>query len=1138
MEYNFREIEDKWQRYWRENKSYKSEIANDKKKYYVLDMFPYPSGVGLHVGHPLGYIASDIVSRYKKLRGFNVLHPMGYDAFGLPAEQYAIQTGQHPKITTEQNIARYREQLDRIGFCFDWSREIRTCEPEYYKWTQWVFIKLFNSWFNCETKKAESIDELIAVFSTKGFNCSEPQYLTGDIEKAVAPFSSDEWNAKSEMEKSDILLNFRLAYLSNAMVNWCPALGTVLANDEVKDGVSERGGFPVEKKIMKQWSLRITAYADRLLTDLDDLDWPDSVKEAQRNWIGKSEGTSIRFEGIVDDFNNESEYPLSINSGTSRNEKEFKDHRYSDPKSYSQLKSFAIQNKKNPTEAENALWEALRNKNTGFKFRRQYPISKYIPDLVCLDPKLVIEVDGEIHLSKDQKENDANKSVELNFYGFEILRFSNSQVLNDIDNVVLIITNKLNSLKNNSPSPLERGLGGEARTLGENKITNDRINQDSSEDVNYRHHTNMASPQPSPEERELNENYSKSNSKQFSIEVFTTRPDTIFGVSFVALAPEHELVNIITSAEYRSAVQEYVNASSKKSERERQTEVKKVSGQFTGAYVSHPFTGAKIPVWIGEYVLVGYGTGAVMAVPGHDQRDYLFAKHFNLPIQEVVRGGDLAHEAYVAKEGVLVNSDFLNGLDVKAAVKKAIGEIEKRGIGKGQVNYRLRDAAFGRQRYWGEPIPIFYEDGIPKTISESDLPLVLPEIDKFQPTESGEPPLARAEDWKYKGKFNYETTTMPGWAGSSWYFLRYMDSNNEKEFVSKEAVNYWQQVDFYLGGAEHATGHLLYVRFWTKFLFDLKLIPCKEPAKKLINQGMIQGVSAFVYRINGTNNFVSDGLKNQYETTALHVDISIAPNHILDTEKFKLWREDFKNAEFILEGDQYKCGAEVEKMSKSKYNVVNPDDIIEEYGADTLRLYEMFLGPLEQSKPWSTQGISGVHNFLRRAWRLFQIENGACKLSDETPSAAELKVLHKTIKKVEDDVERFSFNTTISAFMICLNELSDLKCNKRQILEPFTILLSPYAPHFAEELWSLLGYKESITKANFPIWKEEYLVENEFEYPISINGKVKFKINLSLQLSKEEVEKNVMSSEELGKFMQGTPKKIIVVPGRIVNIVV
>ena len=1133
MEYNFRDIEDKWQRYWRENKSYKCDIVSDKKKYYVLDMFPYPSGAGLHVGHPLGYIASDIVSRYKKLKGFNVLHPMGYDAFGLPAEQYAIQTGQHPKITTEQNIARYREQLDRIGFCFDWSREIRTCEPEYYKWTQWIFIQLFHSWFNCETKKAESIDELIAVFSTKGFNCSEPQYLTGDIEKAVAPFSSDEWNKKSEMEKSDILLNFRLAYLSNAMVNWCPALGTVLANDEVKDGVSERGGFPVEKKIMKQWSLRITAYADRLLTDLDDLDWPDSVKEAQRNWIGKSEGTSIRFEVIPNEESNDQAGQHSISNAASPVIKEIKDHRYSDAKSYAYLKKFSSANKLNPTEAEEFLWEALRRTSLGFKFRRQYPISKYIPDFVCLDPKLVIEVDGGIHSEISQRENDANKNAEFNFYGFDVLRFKNEEILNDIENVLIVISNRLNKLKNNPPSPLERGLGGGARTLGDRNFTDA-----STEQV-------QASPQPlpgqagSPEERELScDSRTLGNRESLSIEVFTTRPDTIFGVSFVTLAPEQDLVNIITTTEYRSAVQEYVDASSKKSERERQTEVKKVSGQFTGAYVAHPFTGAKIPVWIGEYVLVGYGTGAVMAVPGHDQRDYLFAKHFNLPIQEVVSGGDLTQEAYVAKEGVMVNSDFLNGLDVKAAVKKAISEIEKRGIGKGQVNYRLRDAAFGRQRYWGEPIPIFYEDGIPKTILESDLPLVLPEIDKFQPTESGEPPLARAADWKYKGKFNYETTTMPGWAGSSWYFLRYMDSNNEKEFVSKEAVNYWQQVDFYLGGAEHATGHLLYVRFWTKFLYDLNLIPCKEPAKKLINQGMIQGVSAFVYRINGTNKFVSEGLKNQYETTALHVDISIAPNHILDTQKFKLWREDFRNAEFILEGDQYKCGAEVEKMSKSKYNVVNPDDIIEEYGADTLRLYEMFLGPLEQSKPWSTQGISGVHNFLRRAWRMFQIENGACQLSDETPSSAELKVLHKTIKKVEEDVERFSFNTTISAFMICLNELSDLKCNKRQILEPFTILLSPYAPHFAEELWSLLGHKESITKASFPIWNEEYLVENEFEYPISINGKVKFKINLSLQLSKEEVEKNVMSSDELGKFMQGTPKKVIVVPGRIVNIVV
>lgn len=925
MDYNFRDIETKWQRYWRDNHTYRSAETPGKQKYYVLDMFPYPSGAGLHVGHPLGYIASDIVSRYKRLKGFNVLHPMGYDAFGLPAEQYAIQTGQHPKVTTEQNIRRYREQLDKIGFSYDWEREIRTCEPEYYRWTQWIFIQLFHSWFNCESKKAEPISSLINVFETEGFVCSQPRFLTGDIEKEVGPFTAAEWMAMSEKEQSDVLLHFRLAYLSDAWVNWCPALGTVLANDEVKDGVSERGGYPVERKMMKQWSLRITAYADRLLQDLDTLDWPESVKEAQRNWIGKSEGTSIRFK-VVDH-----------------------DH---------------------------------------------------------------------------------------------------------------------------------------------------------------------------------------------FIEVFTTRPDTIFGVSFVTLAPEHELVNKLTTDEYRHKVEEYVKVATNKSERERQAEVKKVSGQFTGAHVIHPFTGEHIPVWIGEYVLAGYGTGAVMAVPGHDQRDYLFAKHFHLPIREVVAGGDLSTEAYVAKEGKMINAGFLNGLEVKQAIREAIAEIEKLNIGKGQVNYRLRDAAFGRQRYWGEPIPVYYKDGVPHTLEESELPLILPEIDKFQPTETGEPPLARAANWKYKGQYEYEHTTMPGWAGSSWYFLRYMDAKNTSSFVSKDAVNYWQQVDFYLGGAEHATGHLLYVRFWTKFLYDMGYIPVNEPAKKLINQGMIQGVSAFVYRVTGTHQFVSSGLKDQYQTTPLHVEVSIAPNHILDLEKFKSWREDFADATFILEDGVYKCGAEVEKMSKSKYNVVNPDDIIEEYGADTLRLYEMFLGPLEQSKPWSTQGINGVHNFLRRLWRMYNVQDGKCVLSDDAPTPAELKVLHKTIKKVEEDVERFSFNTTVSAFMICLNELYDLKCNKRAILEPLVIILSPYAPHFSEELWSMLGHTSSVTEEVFPQWKEEYLVENEFEYPVSINGKVKFKINLSLQLTKEEVEKNVLSSEEMKKLVQGAPKKVIVVPGRIVNVVV
>lgn len=1107
MDYNFREIEDKWQRYWRENQTYHTTETPEQKKYYVLDMFPYPSGAGLHVGHPLGYIASDIVSRYKRLKGFNVLHPMGYDAFGLPAEQYAIQTGQHPKVTTDQNIRRYREQLDKIGFSYDWNREIRTCDPDYYRWTQWIFIRLFHSWYNCQSEKAEPIDQLVRTFETEGFNCNKPQYLTGDIEKEVPPFTAEQWKAFSPKEQSDILLHFRLAYLSDAWVNWCPALGTVLANDEVKDGVSERGGYPVERKMMKQWSLRITAYADRLLRDLDTLDWPDSVKEAQRNWIGKSEGSSIRFKVVKRSENNTSPQP----SPEEREQGDFsevnesmEDYMFTDPKIYPHLKEFARQNRKNQTPSEEKLWQSLRNSKTGFKFRRQIPIGGFIADFACFNPRLVVEVDGGIHNTKDQKEKDANKNADLNYHNFSLIRVTDKDVMENLDSVIKKIINVLEKLNSNASLASGEGRGEVSRSEGtEQYATNSKFDD--------------------------HEEY---------IEVFTTRPDTVFGVSYVALAPEHDLVNKITTTEYRSHVEEYVKIATNKSERERQAEVKKVSGQFTGAHVLHPFTGEHIPVWIGEYVLAGYGTGAVMAVPGHDQRDFLFAKHFHLPIIEVVSGGDLSQEAYTAKDGTLVNSGFLNGLNVKMAIREAISEIEKLGIGKGQVNYRLRDAAFGRQRYWGEPIPVYYKDGMPQTLDENELPLILPEIDKFQPTESGEPPLARAKDWKYKGQYEYETTTMPGWAGSSWYFLRYMDAKNSKDFVSKDAVNYWQQVDFYLGGAEHATGHLLYVRFWTKFLFDLGLIPANEPAKKLINQGMIQGVSAFVYRINGTHQFVSAGLKDQYETTPIHADISIAPNHILDTEKFKVWREDFADATFILEDGVYKCGAEVEKMSKSKYNVVNPDDIIEEYGADTLRLYEMFLGPLEQSKPWSTQGINGVHNFLRRLWRLYNIVDGKSVLSTDEPTAAEWKVLHKTIRKVEEDVERFSFNTTVSAFMICLNELSDLKCNKRAVLEPLVILLSPYAPHFAEELWSMLGYTTSVTKVQFPQWKEEYLVENEFEYPVSINGKVKFKMNLSLQLSKEEVEKEVMSSEEMTKFVQGAPKKVIVVPGRIVNVVV
>lgn len=930
MEYDFRAIEKKWQDEWRKRNTYRVTDDNSKPKFYVLDMFPYPSGAGLHVGHPLGFIASDIYTRYKRLNGFNVLHPMGYDAFGLPAEQYAIQTGRHPAETTQENISRYREQLDKIGFSFDWDRQVKTCEPDYYKWTQWIFLQLFKSWYNCKSKKAESIDTLIAVFQSEGFKGEAHEFLTGDIEHDVQPFTAVDWNGFSEKEKSDILMNFRMAYLGEAWVNWCPQLGTVLANDEVKDGVSERGGYPVERKRMPQWSMRITAYADRLLKDLDALDWSESMKDAQRNWIGKSEGTSIRFK-------------------------------------------------------------------------------------------------------------------------------------------------------------LEKHDG--------------------------------------------------------VVEVFTTRPDTVFGVSFVTLAPEHELVNVVTTAEYRAAVDAYVNVAKNKSERERQADVKTVSGQFTGAYVLHPFTGARVPVWVGEYVLAGYGTGAVMAVPGHDSRDHAFAKHFGLPITQVIQpkdgAADVTAQSYDEKEGTCINSDFLNGLDVKAAIRRAIEEIEKRGFGKGKINFRLRDAAFGRQRYWGEPIPIYYKDGIPTPLSENELPLVLPEVDKFLPTETGEPPLARAKEWKYKGQYDYEWTTMPGWAGSSWYFLRYMDPKNENEFAAADKINYWQQVDLYIGGAEHATGHLLYVRFWTKFLYDIGKIPVEEPAKKLVNQGMIQGTSQLVYRINGTNEFVSFGLRKEYDTTALHVDVNMVDNTVLDVERFKTWRPEFADATFKLEDGKYICGSEVEKMSKRWHNVVNPDSVCDQYGADTLRMYEMFLGPLDQAKPWNTNGISGVHNFLRRYWRLFHDAQNNFSVSDEAASKAELKTLHKALKKLHEDIERMAFNTGVSTFMIACNELTDLKCNKRAVLEPLTIALSTFAPHIAEELWEKLGHAASITTEKFPAFDEQYLAESSFDYPVQINGKVRFKQTVAVGLSPADIEKEVMTGEEIHKWLEGkAPKKVIVVPNRIINIVV
>lgn len=920
MEYNHIEIEKKWQRFWKENRTYVVTEDPSKEKFYVLDMFPYPSGAGLHVGHPLGYIASDIVARYKRLKGYNVLHPMGYDSFGLPAEQYAIQTGQHPAITTEQNIQRYRTQLDRIGFSFDWEREVRTSEPSYYKWTQWIFKQLFNSWYNLDLDKAQPIHSLTQIFEKDG-NLNI-QAACEDIDT----FSAAEWNSWDETQQEKVLLNYRLAYLADSWVNWCPALGTVLANDEVKEGVSERGGHPVEQKLMSQWSLRITAYADRLLEGLTQVDFSESLKEQQRNWIGKSKGASVRF---------------TVN-----------DH------------------------------------------------------------------------------------------------------------------------------PLE-------------------------------------------------------------IEVFTTRPDTIFGVSFMVLAPEHDYVDEITTTENVAAVREYQKATAARSERERQTEVKKVTGEFTGAFAIHPFSGKKIPIWISDYVLASYGTGAVMAVPAGDQRDWDFATHFNLEIPPIFENTDISESAYADKDASLVNSDFLNGLDHTTANEAAIKKIESNGIGAGKINYRLRDAIFSRQRYWGEPFPVYYEKGIPKLLSD-DQWVTLPDVNAYLPTEEGEPPLARAnkENWNVFQGDRMEYNTMPGWAGSSWYFLRYMDPHNQGDFASKEKMEYWNQVDLYVGGAEHAVGHLLYSRFWTKFLYDLGYISFDEPFKKLINQGMIQGRSNFVYRVKNSNQFVSFGKRKEYDTVRLHVDINLVKDDILDIENFKKWRPEFAESTFVLEDGRYVCGSEVEKMSKSKFNVQTPDLVCDEYGADALRLYEMFLGPLTDSKPWNTSGISGVTGFLKKLWRLFHNENSVF-ISSDAPSEDELKVLHRTIQKVESDILRFSFNTVVSNLMIAVNELTALKCNNASVLKDLTILLSPYAPHMAEELWSKLGMEGSVSNQSFPAVDEQFLVEDSFTYPVSFNGKMRFKIDLPSSLSKEEIETEVLAYGKTSTYLNGQdPKKVIVVPKRIINIVV
>lgn len=1071
MDYQFREIEAKWQKYWAENQTFKAELNTEKPKYYVLDMFPYPSGAGLHVGHPLGYIASDIFSRYKRLKGFNVLHPMGYDSFGLPAEQYAIQTGQHPAITTEANIATYRRQLDQIGFSFDWSREVRTSEPGYYKWTQWIFMQLFNSWYNLATDKAEDISTLIEKFNTSG---------TADIkavcDEDVASFLPSDWANFTEEEKQKELLKYRLTYLKESTVNWCPALGTVLANDEVKEGFSERGGHPVEQKKMMQWSMRISAYAERLLQGLNTIDWPEPVKEMQRNWIGKSVGASVRF---------------SLSPTLSKGEGANYAYQTADPLIWEVLKTNAKANRSDQTPAETELWQSLRASKTGHKIRRQHPIGSYIADFICINKGLIIEVDGGYH--NENQQNDSLRTEALNKLGFEVIRFTNEEVLADVTSVAQKIKHTLDQRSDKLPAnSLSLGEGG----------------------------------------------------GEAFIEVFTTRVDTIFGVSFIVLAPEHDLVAQLTTAAQQQEVADYIAKTKKKSELDRMADTKTVSGAFTGSFVINPVNGEKMPIWIADYVLAGYGTGAVMGVPSGDQRDWLFATHFNLPIVQISDAQqNIDIEADATKEGKYINSGFINGSTYKEATTILHQWLEDNGVGKAKINYRMRDAIFGRQRYWGEPIPVYFKDGLPYLIKEEELPLMLPEIDKYLPTESGEPPLGRATDWTYENEYEYELSTMPGWAGSSWYWYRYMDAQNSTDFASKEAIAYWKDVDLYIGGSEHATGHLLYSRFWNKFLKDLGYVNEEEPFKKLINQGMIQGRSNFVYRLideegRGTNTFVSYGLRKDYKTSALHVDVNVVENEILDLAKFKTFRPEFANAEFILENGKYICGVEVEKMSKSKFNVVNPDVLIENYGADTLRMYEMFLGPLEQSKPWNTNGIEGVFKFLRKFWRLFHNENWAFHVEDNIPTKAELKALHKIIKKVQDDVERFSFNTSVSSFMIAVNELTDLKCKNRQVLEDLVIVLSPYAPHICEELWSLLGNK-NLSTAKYPIFNPAYLEENEFAYPISINGKMKMNLSLSLSLDEAQATEAVLTNTQVQGYLEGkTPKKIIFVKGKIVNIVV
>ncbi|MFL5741443.1 MAG: leucine--tRNA ligase [Flavisolibacter sp.] len=1089
MEYHFRDIEKKWQKKWIADGVYRVPNDASKPKYYVLDMFPYPSGAGLHVGHPLGYIASDIYARYKRLKGFNVLHPMGYDAFGLPAEQYAIEHGVHPAESTEKNIATFRSQLDKIGFCYDWSREVKTSDPKYYRWTQWIFLQLFKSWYNRKSNKTEFIETLIRIFEKEG-NLHHPipnsQFQIPGY--SHARFTADAWKNFPEKTRQIILMEYRIAYCGYGEVNWCEALGTVLANDEVVNGVSERGGYPVVKKKLRQWYLRITEYADRLLQGLETVEFSEAMKEMQGNWIGKSSGAEISFRLIPQPL-------LRPEKGPGDEAGHY--YKTADKMTWPILKEFARTNRKKSTEAEDILWQRIRNNQLGVKVRRQHTISQYIADFVILEADLVIEVDGGYHQG-DQKEIDEARDQYLNQLGLSVLRFTNDEVLRQTDQVIdkikLIIEEKKKE-KNTAPPRLraEKGLGNEAELV-----------------------------------------------------VYTTRPDTIFGVDFMVLAPEHELVKQITSGEQKKAVEEYIAYVKSRSERERMAE-KKISGVFTGGYVLHPFSDKKIPVWISEYVLAGYGTGAIMAVPSGDERDHKFARYFNLPITNIIGDAYNGEEANPTKDAVLTNSDFLNGMVMRKAIDVVIDKLEAMGIGKRKVNYKMRDAAFSRQRYWGEPFPIKWIDGIAIPLEEDELPLELPYVQSYKPGPEGEGPLANIPEWTSQ---HLETNTMPGYAGSSWYFLRYMDPHNEKEFCDKKWSDYWNQVDLYVGGTEHAVGHLLYSRMWTKCLYDLGLIGFDEPYRRLLNQGKIGGDSRLAYRVKGTNTFVSFGLKDQYETDELHVDVNIVNGNLLDIEAFRKWRPDFANAEFILEdgsiyemeaanGSAYICGGRLEKMGKRYFNVVNPDDVVARYGADTFRMYEMFLGPIDQDKPWDTKGIEGVHRFIKKLWRLFFDEQKGAIVTNDKASPAELKILHRTIKKIEEDTERFSYNTAVSAFMVCVNELGDLKCNKKEILEPLLILLAAYAPHVSEELWHQLGHTTSIIDASFPVFNPAYLVETAKEYPVSVNGKLRTTINIDLTASQQQVEEVVLSNAIVQKWLEGKQaRKIIYVKGKMVNVVV